>query len=80
MPLFIVLQTELLYQFFHRQVVMCRHRFEHAFDERAGLERLMLWNRDVMLPVQLGLNANMRAVLAVKLITQNAQGSGQIVA
>ena len=56
------------------------HWFEHAFDQRAGFERLVLWNRDVMFAIQLGREAHVRAVLPVKLITQNAQGFDQIVA
>ena len=59
---------------------MSCHRFEHAFDERAGFERLVLRNCDVMFAVQFGCEAHVRAVLTIKLITQNAQGLDQIVA
>ncbi len=34
--------------------MMSGHWFENAFDECAGLERLVFWNRDVMFAVQLG--------------------------
>ena len=45
---------EFLQKFFDGQFVMSRDRFEHAFDECAGFEWLVLWNRDVMFAVQLG--------------------------
>ena len=60
--------------------MMSRHRLEHTFDERAGFERLVFWNRDVMFAIQRGCEAHVRAVLTIKLITQNAQGLDQIVA
>ncbi len=34
--------------------MMSRNGFEDAFDERAGLERFVFWNRDVMFAIQLG--------------------------
>ena len=49
-----ILQTKFLQKLFHRQIMMRRHGLEHAFDEGAGFERFVFWNRDVMLPVQFG--------------------------
>ena len=60
--------------------MMSRHGFENTFDERAGFERLVLGNRDVMFAIQRSCDAHMRAVLTIKLITQNAQGLDQFVA
>lgn len=67
-------------EFFHGQVVMSSDGFENAFDERARLERLVLWNGDVVFAVQPGCDADMRAVLPVELIPQNAQRFDHIIA
>ena len=60
--------------------MMRGYGFQHAFDERAGLERLVFGNGQVMFAVQLRGKAHVRAVLPVKLITQNAQSFGQLIA
>lgn len=54
--------------------------FQYPFDERSNLERFVMWDGDVVLTIYLSRDADVRAILPLELVTQNAQGFDQIAA
>ena len=59
--------------------MMGGHRLKHTSDEGAGFEPFVPWNRDMMLTVQLGRDADVGAILTVQFMAQHAQRFDQIV-
>lgn len=54
-------QTELSQKLFHSYVMVSRDRFEHTFDERSNLERIVPGNGDMMCAINLGRNTDVRS-------------------
>lgn len=72
------LQTELPDEVFHGELMMGSDRFEHAADQGSGLQRFVRRHCDVVGAVDLGGQADMRALLPRPFVAECAQGPRQI--